>query len=179
MSWRLFVSGLLMLLTTSAFARCENLSGLERLACEKSAHKIKGGASSQPSANANASNAGRRIANAIDPEKPSKSGKKAKLRLPNNRKTGPREHAAHERAKKQADLKMKAKTDKQEPSLVSSASVNPLTDAGLVNAGSVGVLSSDAGDSGYVLPSQGMLASDVALDSAPSTIGDDALYRIY
>ena len=32
-----------------------------------------------------------------------------------------------------------------------------LTDAGLVNAGSVGVLSSDAGDSGYVSPSQGML----------------------
>lgn len=179
MNWRFFVSGLLVSLTVGAFARCENLSGLDRLACEKSAHKIRGSSRAQSSETTGASGAGRPIANAIDPERPPKSGKKAKLRLPNNRRVGSRERSAHERAKKHADLKYKAKTEKNGIAVPANATINPLTDAGLVNAGSVGVLASDAGMGEYATPAQGMLASDVALDSAPSTIGDDALYRIY
>ena len=178
MNWRMLLSGLLMSLTIGVFARCENLSGLDRLACEKSAHKIKGGSRAQPSTAGNP-NAGRPIANAIDPERPSRSGKKAKLRLPNNRRIGAREQSAHERSKKRVSSQNKAKADQNVITMVPNTGVNPLADAGLVSAGSTDALDSDASDMQLALPAQSMLASDVALDSAPSTIGDDALYRIY
>ena len=164
---------------TASAGRCDEYTGLDRLACEKSAHKIqeKSGRSKRADAT-QADTGGRRLRNAIDPERKPQVRAKKKVILPHNRHVGPRERSALSEIPKKSHKKASAGQSGVASAPVSEQ-IQSLHDAGLVRAGSQSVLASDTDSTDLPMPKSEMLASDVGLDSDPASVGDDALYRIY
>lgn len=159
---------------------CSGLEGLQRLACEKSAHKTKKSRSSD--------DASLNTASVIyAPKSGGDFQQKPKIKLPHNRKT-----AAHDRGRSDAQMNKRLSARRQEgenqkknvspASAVSSA--KSVRSAGLVDSGiaspSTEMLVSDQDEAlDFVMPSRvGMLASDVAYDTGPG-IGEDELYKLY
>ena len=96
MYWRyLLIMATGLFTMTASAGRCDEYTGLDRLACEKSAHKIqeKSGRSKRADAT-QADTGGRRLRNAIDPERKPQVRAKKKAILPHNRHIGPRERSA-------------------------------------------------------------------------------------
>lgn len=159
-------------------SRCGHLQGLDKLACQKSAHKIKG-LTARPKQSADA------VVDAVPSlvqKQPSKSRlkKKPKARhhLSHNRKQAANRHmdpSASKKSKKHA-----VADHDQKPNLV-SAQAQELSQSGLVSSRGMETLASDSDLVADVSlrPHLDMLASDSGLDPLESGVGDDALYRIY
>ena len=162
-----------------AESRCDHLKGLDKLACQKSAHKIKG-LTGRPQQTADAVV---NTAPSLVQKQPSNKGRlkkkpKARHHSSHNRKQGANRHmdtSASKKSKKQG-----VDTHNQSPHVV-SAQAQDLSQSGLVSSRGMDILASDSDLTADVSPRPhlDLLATDVGIDAHDSGVGDDALYRIY